>query len=109
MGIMTDQEFVTCVNRAVKRFRNGPASQIEQAVGALALGRQTGWKVLFLIHSQETIRNYEKLLDIEFREVLRPEGPKAKQSVAWQAFQGMNNFWDVVSGKVRGIKSALFD
>lgn len=90
---------------AVDRFK-GYVPQLEAAIGALFVGKRVGWKVLYLVHDKKTLRQYEDLLKISFREVLPDVGPKANKSVAWVALEGIKNFWKAVKGEIPGIRSS---
>ncbi len=87
----------------------GNADEIESAIGMLIVGRHMGWKVMYLVHSQQTIKKYERILEgISIQEVLVPEGPEAKRSNAWRALKAVTNFWKAVKGEISGIRSKEF-
>lgn len=102
-----DQELIRTVDDAMVRFR-GNSSELESAIGALFVGRKFGWKVLYLIHSKATIRKYEKILGVAFREVLPETGPLSKKSIAWTAVDKIGGFWKVVKGEKPGVKTRDF-
>lgn len=106
---MDDQKLMAIIHRAIDNFR-GDSSQLESAVGALILGQHVGWKVLMLIHSRATLKNYEKILNVEdFRKLMPPTGPLSHRSVAWRLVEGTKNFWKAVRGELGGIKSTQLD
>jgi hypothetical protein len=92
------------VDKAIERFR-GTLPELENAIGALYAGRRMGWKVLVLIHEKRTLRKYEQILGIEFREVLPDVGELAHKSVAWKAVQKLGNFWKAVKGEIKGVRT----
>lgn len=103
----SDHDLVSVVDRAMEGFR-GNSSELESAIGALFVGRRFGWKVLFLIHSKATIRKYEKILGVTFRDVLPETGPLSRKSVAWVTVEKIGGFWKVVKGEKPGVKTPDF-
>ena len=53
---------------AIAEF-HGDLTQLEAALGMLRMGHHYGWKVLYLMHSKKTIRNYEDILSIKIRDI----------------------------------------
>lgn len=86
--------------RAVAEF-TGELPQLEAALGMLRMGHYFGWKVLYLIHSKKTIRNYEAILDIKVREVFDERGPCAHRSIGLNLADRFSNFWKVVGGDIK--------
>lgn len=105
--MLSNDDAVKIVDSAMAKFQ-GNSSELESAIGALFVGRKFGWKVLFLIHSKLTIRKYEKILGITFRDVLPETGPLAKKSLAWVAVEKLGGFWKVVKGEKPGVKTPEF-
>lgn len=77
---------------------HGQFPELESAIGMLFVGRQFGWKVLYLIHSKATIRKYERILGISVREMFPEVGPLAHKSVAFKLAQKFSSFWKLVNG-----------
>ena len=106
---MTDQEILALIDKAVDQF-DGNLDELESAVGMLMLGRHSGWRVILLIHSPNTIREYLKILGLKnLREVLPEVGVLAHRSTAWRLVDGTKNFWKVVRGQLSGIRSPRVD
>ncbi|MFY9476903.1 MAG: hypothetical protein ACOZE7_02465 [Pseudomonadota bacterium] len=106
---MTDQEILALIDKAVDQF-DGNLDELESAVGMLMLGRHYGWRVILLIHSPNTIREYLKILGLKnLREVLPEVGVLAHRSTAWRLVDGTKNFWKVVRGQLSGIRSPRVD
>ena len=102
---MDEQNVMAIINRAVDKF-HGDSSQLESAIGALILGQHVGWKVMMLIHSRSTLKNYSKILDVpDIRKLMPITGPMSHRSVAWKVVEGTKNFWKAVRGELGGIKS----
>ena len=100
----TDKEMLAIIDPTIAKF-HGNSVELQNAVGAFMLGRHLGWRVLFLIHHKTSIKKYEKILGISFREILPETGPKSNDSRAWRAFQGFSNFWKAVKGEIPGIRT----
>ena len=60
---------------------SGNINRLEKAIGMYFAGHQFGWKVILLIHDKKTIREYEKILDIDIRkesEIIQGENQQKK-------------------------------
>lgn len=99
-----DKDIIPHIDGVIKDFR-GNINELEQAIGVWIVGRKFGWKVMLLVHDRKTLAKYEKILGIDFRAQLPGEGPLAKKSLAWIAFQKFTNFWKAVRGEIPGVKS----
>ena len=86
--------------KAIANFK-GQADKLETAIGALMLGYQVGWRVLFVIHNKRTIRQYEDILGITFREFFSEEGPASGRSKGYAIAKELQKFWQVVSGDIK--------
>jgi hypothetical protein len=96
---MTDDEMVTIIMAAIERY-TGNVEVLESAIGALAVGRVMGWRVVYFAHKRATINNFQQVLDVKFRDVLPERGPLARKSVALRIVDGAAKFWDVIKGRV---------
>jgi hypothetical protein len=105
MPELTDSELVELIDNSIMKFK-GNTEEIENAIGALMLGRKTGWRPLFLIHSPKSIKKYETILGADFREVMPEEGPKSKRLVAWILAKKVSNFWKLVKGEIPDVKTS---
>lgn len=105
MPELTDADLIKLIDKSIMKF-HGNSEELENAIGALMVGRKTGWRPLFLIHSPKSIKKYEGILGVEFREVMPEVGPKAKDSVAWKIGQTVSNFWKLVKGETTGVKTS---
>lgn len=104
MAELTDSELVALIDKSIMKFR-GNSEELENAIGAFMLGRKTGWRPLFLIHSPKSIRKYETILNIAFRDVMPEVGDKAKHSIAWKISRTVTNFWKLVKGEIPDVKT----
>jgi hypothetical protein len=106
---MDNENLMAIINRAVDEF-HGDSSQLESAIGALILGQYVGWKVLMLIHSRSTLKNYSDHLSVpDIRKLMPPTGAFSHRSLAWRVVEGTKNFWKVVRGEMGGIKSTQLE
>jgi hypothetical protein len=78
----------------------GTFDELESAIGVLFLGRLMGWKPLLIIHNKRTLKKYEEMLGINFREAFPEVGPFAERSRAWGIVQSLSNFWKAVNGDI---------
>lgn len=83
----------------------GVAFTLESAIGAMYVADRVGWKPIYLIHDKKTIRKYEAILGINFRESFPEVGPKAEKSRAYVLSQKVTNFWKAVKGEIPGIRT----
>jgi len=101
---MQTNEYTQLIDKVFKEF-SGNLSQLESAIGLFMIARHLGWKPLLLIHDKKTIRRYEKILGVSFREIFPEVGPLAHKSRAWARVQKLGNFWKAVSGATPGIRT----
>ena len=85
---------------AVANFK-GQADKLETAIGAFIIGYQVGWRVLFVIHNKRTIRQFEGILGITFRDFFDEEGPASQRSLGYKYAKQVQKFWQVVSGDIK--------
>jgi hypothetical protein len=102
--LKTNNELVEHFDSITKDFK-GQINELESAIGFYMVGRHFGWKPLVLIHDKATVSKYEKILKLNFKDELEPEGPWAKKSVAYSAVLKIKSFWKAVKGEVPGIKT----
>jgi len=101
---MSEKQLIELIDKATKNF-TGPLDTLEGAIGYLMIGRKFGWRVMFLIHRQSTVKRYEKILGIASKEVMPEEGVWAKKSVAYMALKRVTNYWKAVKGEIPGVRS----
>ena len=80
---------------------SGDLCQLEAALGMLRMGHHFGWRVLYMIHSKRTIRNYESILDIKIRDVFDDLGPSSYRSTGLNLANRFSNFWKVAGGEIK--------
>ena len=101
---MNDKQLLAAIDQAIENFK-GDSSILMSAIGACYFGRRVGWKPLLLMHDKRTLAKYEKILGLNFRELMPEEGELAEKSLAWRASKNVTNFWKAVKGEIPGIRS----
>lgn len=86
--------------RAFAKFQ-GQFDELESAYGFLRVGFQIGWKPLAIIHSKSTFRKYEKILDINAKELFPEETTASYRSIGYSFAKKLSNFWKAVSGDTK--------
>ena len=104
MQTLSEKQLVELIDKAIKNF-SGTLDSLAGAIGYLMIGRKFGWRVMFFMHSQSTVRKYERILGIKSKEVMPERGVLAKKAAVYEAVQKVSNFWKAVKGEVAGIKS----
>ncbi|WP_293367907.1 hypothetical protein [Nevskia sp.] len=94
----TDDELVALIENSFDCFQ-GSADSWESAVGMMFLGKYMGWKIVHLVHSQATVKKYEKILGINVKTDFDPITDASRRSNAWKAIEGFSNFWKAVKGE----------
>jgi hypothetical protein len=97
---MGEQQQLDRFDDRIRTFK-GQLPTLESAIGAYVAGRKLGWKVLYLVHDKRTIRKYEEILGIRFRDELPADGDLASKSLAWVMASKLSNFWKAVSGELK--------
>lgn len=104
MQMLSEKQLVEIIDKAIKNF-GGTADSLAGAIGYLMIGRKFGWRIMFFMYSQDTVRKYEKILDIKSKDVMPERGVLAKKAAVYEALQKVSNFWKGVKGEIAGIKS----
>ena len=95
-----EAELVRIEREAIAHYA-GDLTELEAALGVLRIGHHFGWRVLVLIHNKRTIRKYEQILNINFREFFPAEGPSHERSIGYGWAKQLGNFWKAVSGAIK--------
>lgn len=97
--LVLDEETEQKILQQIEDFR-GIGTTLESALGALIIGQYFGWRVLKLIHTPITYRNYEKALGIEFKNVCPEITDMGKRkSIGYAITEKLGSFWSVIMGK----------
>jgi len=85
---------------AIANFK-GKLTNLEAALGLLRVVGHVGCRLLVLIHNKRTLRKYEDILNIKFKEYFPDEGPSHERSFGYMAAKKIGNFWKAVSGEIK--------
>lgn len=102
------QELDEKLTKAIDGYE-GSNERLISAIGVYMLARKLGWKPIFLMHGRSTIKDYEKILDINIRETIPPVGELADLSRAWRIAKKLTNFWKAVKGETSDVRSTQLD
>ena len=86
--------------RGVVEAYQGDATVLGNAIGALVLGRLVGWRALRVVYSNNSYSRYQKILGIQFKDVLRERGIYAKKSLGLSILDEVGGFWDFCRSSV---------
>jgi hypothetical protein len=85
--------------RAWEKF-SGPTGEFESAVGAFVVGRLVGLDGLKVLHNWRTLRKYEDLLGISFKEVLPARTKDTRRINGIRYAERFDQFWKAIAGGV---------
>lgn len=74
---------------------------VEGAVGALFVGQYYGLRILRILHSAKTLRQYEQFLGATFEELIPQHGEFIDRSLAWNFVTTARQYWDLVSRRFK--------
>lgn len=97
------EEILQITFRATTQFK-GQLDKLEAALGALHLGHHIGWKGLFIVHNKRTIRQFEDILGIKFRDYFPETALGSDRLFGFRAAEELKKFWQVVSGDIKVAK-----
>lgn len=84
--------------KAIETYK-GQMPVLESAIGALAIGQKFGWRVLQIVHSSATLKKYERVLDLKFKDVCPERTDLSRKSVGLAVADKIQSFWAVALGK----------
>lgn len=97
--MLTDKELAKEIDRVIRDF-HGQSNDLGNALGAFMLGKYYGWKPIMLMYSRASIRKYEKILGMNFKERLPEEGELVHKLKAYRFLRDTKAYWDTIrSGK----------
>ena len=99
--LITDEQWLALkpkFEKSVLEFY-GTADVLEGAWGALLVATQFGWKVAFVMHSQATIKKYEKITGVKFRELCEPETALSGKSIGYRIARKLSSIWKAIRGE----------
>jgi hypothetical protein len=102
------QNHLSTVKEAFHKY-SGDFTVLESAVGAFFLGMMIGWRPLVIIHSPKTIKRYETILNVNFKELMPESNNLSDRSNGYELALSLDNFWSAVTGNtsIEGRKTAI--
>lgn len=97
MAQMTAGQLTSHVDLVMKNFK-GDIVELSNAIGALNVGRFYGWRVLRIVISNASYRKYQRILGLEFKNVLPETTPYSEKSAGYNIVVNAGKFWDAVNG-----------
>jgi len=84
---------------------------MEGAIGALFIGQKYGLRLLRIIHSTQTLRQYEQFLGASFEDLIPQHGYYIDRSYAWSFVSMTKKYWDLVYRrfKMEGVQRRMLD
>lgn len=98
--ILTPDLQIQLINDSIMRF-SGQLDILESAIGAYHCGRFYGWRVLFMLHRPKTIKIYEDVLGVYFRDILPEYSIKTHKANVYKILCHLDDFWGIVRGSVK--------
>jgi hypothetical protein len=92
--IFTDEE-QRHIENIVSNFR-GNGQELENALGALILGKVYGHRVIRVMHAGPSYTKYQKILDLRFSEWCSAETPLSSRHRGYQLALKAKSFWGVI-------------
>jgi hypothetical protein len=88
----------------------GRIQELQTAIGVYFMLGIYGWRPVYMMIDRKSMIKYQRILGFEPDQVdwrtLFPETTQVSDwSEAWRASKGHPNFWKVVKGEVKGIRS----
>lgn len=103
--LRTDQELLELVSYRLslpsKETGVSDLGTVEGAIGALFVGQRYGLKILRIVHSAKTLRQYEQFLGLPFEELIPQHGQYIDRSFAWKIVTTTREYWDLVARKFK--------
>jgi hypothetical protein len=99
--LITDEQWLALKPKFEKSVREfyGNAEVLENAWGATLVATQMGWRVAFIMHNQATIKKYEGITGVKFRELCQPETPLSKKSIGYSIARKLTSIWKAIRGE----------
>lgn len=101
---LTDEDLCAIADKAFDTFK-GNSDTLKGAIGYAFMARRIGWKPALLMHTQKTVKEYDRILGIDSRTIFPEIGVDAHRSQAWRLAQKVTNFWKAVKGEIKGVRS----
>ncbi len=94
--IFTDEE-QRHLGHIISTFR-GNGQELENALGALFLGKLYGHRVIRVMHAGASYTKYQRILDLRFTDWCPAETSLSVRHRGYQLALKAQNFWDMIRG-----------
>lgn len=74
---------------------------IEGAIGALFVGQHFGLRMLRILHTSKTLRQYEQFYGAPLETLVPQHGTQIDRSLAWMIIVNGKQYWDAVARKFK--------
>lgn len=98
--MMTDKELFEYLDIVSKEFK-GDMGHLSGAIGAVYIGRLYGWRVLRIITAHPVYTRHQRVLGLDFKDVLPETTDLSERSLGYKMAKGLNKFWEIVKGQYK--------
>jgi hypothetical protein len=90
--------------RLIRRMAKykGLGTTLGSAVGALAIGKIYGWRVVVMIHSLSTVRKFNEILGVRIQDVCSEYTELSRRSFGIRLAEKVGAFWKIAKGSYPG-------
>lgn len=74
---------------------------VEGAIGALFVGQYFGLRILRILHTSKTLRQYEQFYGAPLETLIPQHGTQIDRSLAWTLLVNGKHYWDAVARKFK--------
>jgi len=99
MAKMTIDELNSYIDGVLTNYK-GDIVELSDAMGAARLGHHYGWRVLRLVINPRTYSRHQRILGLDFKDVLPETTAYSEKSVGYNLAKKFDNFWEIVNGMV---------
>jgi hypothetical protein len=94
--LLTDDE-QKHLHRILTTYR-GRGDHLQDALGALLIAKVYGWRVVRVMYSGKLYANFQRVLELDFKEWCEPETKFAARHRGYQAALKVDDFWKLIRG-----------
>lgn len=99
MQQMTNDQLLLYMDNFIETYK-GDAGILFSVVGVVFVGKKYGWRVIRLFISQSTYAKYQKVLGLEFKEIMPAETQLSDRALAYKTIKQLKEFWSIVKGSI---------
>lgn len=97
-NLMSKEDLDNHIDSLMESFK-GDIVDLTHAIGAVTVGRKYGWRVLRIIVSSHAYAKYQRILGLEFKDVLPEKTDFSEKSCGYNLVNSLDKFWQVVRGQ----------